>query len=151
MNGPSPVGCDEVEPLLPLIADQSVDAEGEPAAFAHLAGCRRCQEALLRHDLVSLALVGTVIPATSVPQTWRISLPWALAAASLLVALGVLAYAWQQALLRPPGPDTEIVAVKAPDGRTVWVLRRNGQTVILDAPTEHQERPAGTPVLLPRN
>jgi hypothetical protein len=48
--------CDEVEALLPLVADGSLDETSDPALFAHIARCCPCQDSLARHDLVGLAL-----------------------------------------------------------------------------------------------
>ncbi len=64
MNPPAPeptdnrseATCDEVEALLPLVADGSLDETSDPALFAHLARCCACQDSLARHDLVELAL-----------------------------------------------------------------------------------------------
>ena len=48
--------CDEVEALLPLVADGSLDEVSDPALFTHIARCCPCQDSLARHDLVGLAL-----------------------------------------------------------------------------------------------
>ncbi len=50
------LSCDEVEALLPLVADGSLDEVSDPALFAHIARCCPCQDSLARHDLVGLAL-----------------------------------------------------------------------------------------------
>ena len=85
-----PYSCDEATPLLPLVADQSLTQADDPALFDHLALCPRCQEALVHHDLISLALAET--PATRPPQPrivrsgWWWALPMA-AAAGLAVTV----------------------------------------------------------------
>ncbi len=77
--------CDEVEALLPLVADGSIDLSADPALGAHLGTCAQCQDSLARHDLVDLALRR---PATLDRDRGRLHLPWpvALAVAASLVA-----------------------------------------------------------------
>ena len=83
---PTALTCDEVEGLLPLVADDAVDPDGDPALFAHLAHCTRCQDSLARHDLVSLALARRpeVVPEKQ-PLRFPVRL---LAAAGIAVVLG---------------------------------------------------------------
>jgi hypothetical protein len=143
----SEITCAEVEPLLPLIADGVVDAAAEPAIFAHLAGCQECQEALFRHDLVSVALVGAPMPPRSV--TRRIHWPWAVASAASLAAVCALAWPETPARVAAPAvatvaPDIEVLTLSGgPTGLPITVLRRGKTVVILPpAPTSND----GTPV-----
>lgn len=91
---PSPLCCDEVEPLLPLVADGAIDAAADPAIFEHLARCQDCQDCLARHDLVHLGLErGRTSKVLTMPpmRGWHYRLPWPAAAAVLsFVALGLL-------------------------------------------------------------
>ncbi len=89
----APLTCDEVEALLPMIADGQLDEVSDPTLFTHLADCPRCAGTLATHDLISLALAPTVVgaprrglrfPVWATARTW---LPRA-AAAVVLVALG---------------------------------------------------------------
>jgi Putative zinc-finger len=85
--------CDDVEALLPLVADGTLDEAGDPAVFQHLADCERCQQSLVSHDLIALSLTRMVqAPAPApAPQIlrprWPRFLP-AAAAAGLLIAGG---------------------------------------------------------------
>ena len=54
------LSCEEAEALLPLVADSALDADSDPALFAHLARCVICQESLACHDLVALSLTRNV-------------------------------------------------------------------------------------------
>ena len=92
--------CEEVEALLPLVADGALDADADPALFMHLARCCECQDALLRHDLVTVALevtrpgavAGGSARRPAAPRTVirQIFLPWPAAlAASLVAAAGL--------------------------------------------------------------
>lgn len=146
-----PLACEDVEPLLPLIADGALDQAAEPAAFTHLADCEHCQEQLALHDLVGIALTGaTAAPARPRPRTLRLPLPWALATAASIAA--VLAAVWavhadrragaaDQALAhaseRAPS-DTEVLTVPGPQpGSVLYVIRRGDQVVVVDP---HQEQ-----------
>ncbi len=82
--------CDEVEALLPLIADGVIDDSSDPDVFAHLAICERCQRSLALHDLVQVSLVPAasalrVAPRVAPRPFWRHLVP---AAALLAVAIG---------------------------------------------------------------
>ena len=80
--------CDEVEALLPLVADGSIDLATDVALGAHLGACTQCQDSLARHDLVDLALRR---PSPSDRPRGRLHLPWPVAlavAASLVAAVG---------------------------------------------------------------
>ncbi len=96
MTTHSPLGaltCDEVEPLLPLVADGQLDEAGDPALFAHLADCPHCADSLAAHDLITLTLERqptTAAAARSAVRmtSWQRWLPLA-AAATLVVGLGL--------------------------------------------------------------
>jgi hypothetical protein len=120
--------CDEAEALLPLVADGTLDAASDPALFAHLADCERCQTSLARHDLVQLAL--SAAPPRPRRQVLRLALPWAIASAACLVAaVGISIAAWP----RPaPPPATQIVRLDSEDGRVRYLIIRDGVSEILD-------------------
>ena len=160
-----PIACEDVEPLLPLIADGALDQAAEPAAFAHLADCEHCQAQLALHDLVGIALAGTAAttPARPRPRTLRLPLPWALAAAASIAA--VLAAAWavhadrragaaDQALARAgerTPSDTEVLAIPGPQpGSVVYVIRRGDQVVVVDPRQETARDGTEVPVGLRR-
>ncbi|MCK6490002.1 MAG: zf-HC2 domain-containing protein [Planctomycetes bacterium] len=159
MSDPRPIPCDEVDPLLPLIADGTLDESKEPAVFNHLAGCARCQDQLVRHDLVTLALE----PAAGTPrrrpaQVVRLPLPWAAAAAASIAALVAAGWALQAdrraavtVAAATPASDTEILTVPGQrPGEEVYIIRRNGpdgQTVLVVDPRQGAARAAdGTDV-----
>ena len=85
MTRPS-LSCDEVEELLPIVADGTLNDVSDPTLFMHLADCERCQQSLVTHDLIAVSLPR----AARLPQPrmlrpwWQRALPVA-AAASLLV------------------------------------------------------------------
>jgi hypothetical protein len=83
--------CDEVQELLPLVADGAITAEDDPQLFVHLAACPDCQSELLTHDLVELALAQGRKPAeTARASVIQYQVPWPVAAAAtLLLATGV--------------------------------------------------------------
>lgn len=97
---PPPASCEDVEPLLPLIADGAIGVEQEPAAFAHLADCAHCQEQLARHDLVTLALAPAGAPARRRTAVLRLPLPWIVLG---LAPLGIAAAWWSGR--RPAAPS----------------------------------------------
>ena len=87
--------CEEVEELLPLIADGVLEPDDDPAVFNHLARCPDCQQSLATYDLIDLAMSQSQDSAQSdaksnddskVIHMYR--LPWAAAAAWLLCAGG---------------------------------------------------------------
>lgn len=87
------LSCDEVEALLPLVADGVLGATDEPNLFAHLSGCPRCQASLANFDAIDIILSNghSPQPAHLGPEVvhYRLPLPWALAASALLgLALG---------------------------------------------------------------
>jgi hypothetical protein len=83
------ISCADVEPLLPLIADGSLQPNEEVAVFEHLYSCDCCQDALARHDAVSFALGGSAEQAsTSLRIVHRqLSVPWMIASAAAAAAV----------------------------------------------------------------
>lgn len=100
--------CDDIRPLLPLVAEGLIDAESDPHVFHHLHGCDSCQRELAGEDLITLALAGAAdVPAGKrQAEVVHYRLPWpASLAAGLLLALGLFAvWQWQQADIGP-GPE----------------------------------------------
>lgn len=136
------LSCDEVASLLPLVADGALDAEGDPALFAHLARCCECQEALVRHDLVTVALERTRLGSVSVNEAPRrrepirqVFLPWPAALAASLVAAAGL-WMWlassQHAQVGPQTPATQVVQVLGADGQPVYVVVQGDQVTVID-------------------
>lgn len=131
--------CEEVDALLPLVADGAIDADADPALFAHLARCCDCQDALMRHDLVTVALEAT---RTDVPTTAarpapirHVFLPWPAAlAASLAAAAGL--WGWlatlQASRTTPQAPATQVVQVLGTDGQPVYVVVQGEQVTVID-------------------
>lgn len=154
---PPPASCEDVEPLLPLIADGAIGVEQEPAAFAHLADCAHCQEQLARHDLVTLALAPAAAPVRRRAAVLRLPLPWAAATAAsiaALVAAGWALHADRRAetalAATAPASDTEILAVPGRrPGEEVYIIRRNGPdgpTVLVVDPRDGARPGDGTEV-----
>ena len=163
--------CDEVEALLPLVADGAIDQAHDPVLFAHLATCERCQESLASHDLVGIALAQR----SAVSRTPRILRPtwqrWVPAAAAALVAIGmagvvatrpgaatsavaaatakpsrpIAAPTANPITAAPPQIEIEVVAVPGSSPDHPHYLVRKGQQVLLVAPastaTEQQAPP----------
>jgi anti-sigma factor RsiW len=127
--------CAEVEQLLPLVADGALDAEADPVLFAHLGQCAECQEALARHDLITLA-IGQGAAASAAPRLAVIHyrLPrmvaWA-SAAVLMLGLGGTAW-WMRGApqTEPLVADREIIHVTVPGDATGngYYLIRNGDS-----------------------
>ncbi len=109
--------CDDVEALLPLVADGTLDAAGDPAVFLHLADCERCQQSLVSHDLIALSL--TKMAQAPAPQIlrprWPRFLP-AAAAAAMLIGGGWWALAAHDPVVVPSAPT---VAAATPAAATV--------------------------------
>jgi anti-sigma factor RsiW len=129
--------CEEAEVLLPLVADGALDTTADPALFAHLARCEQCQEALMRHDVVSLALTRSrpaSLMATGPARRWRVrTLPWPVAlAASLAAAAGL--WGWLATLPRatPSTPALQVVQVPGPDGQPVYVVLDGDRMTVVD-------------------
>jgi hypothetical protein len=135
--------CEEVEALLPLVADGALDADADPALFMHLARCCECQDALLRHDLVTVALevtrpgtVGAGItrrPSRTVIR--QVFLPWPAAlAASLVAAAGLWLWLASMHSARPT-PEvqaTQVVQVVGADGQPLYVVVQGDQVTVID-------------------
>lgn len=112
----APPTCDEVEALLPLVADGAIDEQADPALFAHLSTCEHCQESLAAHDLVTIALEQPRAPAPRILRpVWRRSLP--LAAAAML-AVGVTGW-----VAARPAAETEVPLVAATPPAQVPITR----------------------------
>lgn len=145
--------CDEVADLLPLVADGALDADADPALFTHLARCCECQEVLLRHDLVSVALESTRparAPHAVPPRRAAIRqvfLPWPAAlAASLVAAAGVWMWlASMRPLTAPQAPATQVVQVIGADGQPVYVVVEGDQVTVIDPRAMDGKAPAGQP------
>ncbi len=133
--------CEEVTALLPLVADGALDADGDPGLFAHLGRCCECQDVLMRHDLVTVALERTR-PASSVSTASprrvpirHVVLPWPAALAASLVAAAGL-WMWlaslQQARTAPTTPAMQVVQVLGADGQPVYVVVQGDQVTVID-------------------
>lgn len=132
MSTPAPLttlSCDEVEPLLPLVADGQLDETGDPALFAHLADCQHCADSLAAHDLITLTLERRPAAAPSPTlrfPAWQRWLPLA-AAAILVVGVGLTlgsgmqtiapvapSVAKKPAAAHPTAPVVAVTAIPAP-------------------------------------
>lgn len=149
--------CEEVADLLPLVADGALDADGDPALFTHLARCCECQEVLLHHDVVSVALERTrpaQVP-KAVPRRGaairHVFLPWPAAlAASLIAAAGL--WMWLVSLqpqAAPAAPATQVVQVIGADGQPVYVVVQGGEVTVIDPRAMDGKAPSGQPQLTP--
>lgn len=154
--------CEEAEALLPLVADGALDDATDPALFTHLSRCCDCQEALMRHDLVTVALettrCGSVISGPSCqrdakrPVIRHVFLPWPAAlAASLAAAAGL--WMWlaslQPARTTPATPATQVVQVLGADGQPVYVVVQGDQVTVIDPRTIDGKAPTGEPQVQP--
>jgi hypothetical protein len=141
VTAPTPLTCAEIEALLPLVADGVIDQQADAPLFAHLATCEHCQEALARHDLVSLALAdpaGAERPRLRIVHR-RLPLPIALAsaaAAALAVGtwwLGLPAVHEPAAPMTAAAPEREVIRIDQP-GREPAYLVRDGDRLVLVTP-----------------
>jgi hypothetical protein len=155
-GGPREMGCEEAGALLPLVADGALDAEADPALFAHLARCCDCQEALMRHDLVGIALEATRPPQAGEAARRRalirhVFLPWPAAlAASLAAATGL--WMWLASLQQHPpvvSPAPEVVQVLGADGQPIYVVMKDGQMTVVDPRAIDGKAPAVQPQVTP--
>src|SRR5580658_5260309 len=133
------LGCEDVEPLLPLAADGAISVASDPAVFAHLARCSDCQESLARHDLITIALeCGRGQAHAPEDRGWHYRLPWP-AGAAALVAVAVLV-GW---VAQHPQGQRPALAAKASDfqvfqitdaklGHPVFGVWRDGKMMIID-------------------
>lgn len=137
--------CEEVEALLPLVADGALDADADPALFMHLARCCDCQDALMRHDLVTVALevtrpgavAGSSARRPGTPRTVirQVFLPWPAAlAASLVAAAGLWMWlaSMQSARTVPEVQATQVVQVVGADGQPLYVVVQGDQVTVID-------------------
>ncbi len=150
------MSCEEADALLPLVADGALDAEADPALFAHLARCCDCQDALMRHDLVGIALQTTRSATTAEvtrPAVIRhVFLPWPAAlAASIAAAAGLWMWlATLQTQQRPlPVATPEVVQVIGADGQPIYVVLHEGQMTVVDPRAIDGKGPATQPQLTP--
>jgi hypothetical protein len=144
--------CADVEPLLPIIADGGLDPSTDVEIFAHLARCQDCQDALARHDLVTLAIANG---AEAPPQSSRLELvhlrlPLPYAIASAAAAVFALAGAWwlTQAAQQPSAPQSAMLAQKLlpknaseiirvtkpgqPNGQPYYLVVQDGSVMLID-------------------
>jgi len=134
------MSCDEAEALLPLVADGALTAGEDPALFAHLAGCSTCQRSLADHDLIGVALQhGAARISPRLGKVIRLPLPWAIASAACVAAIVAIGVAIHTRMHDVSSPSIEVVAIpgSTPE-RTVYVLRKGEQTVVLDPAAARQ-------------
>jgi hypothetical protein len=146
--------CVEAEALLPLVADGALDADSDPALFAHLGRCAACQESLARHDLVELALARDGVGA-SAPRAlrYRLPLPWAIASAACLVLAVTLAWGYEReashavdyaariAAITPlPQPETEVISLGDDPQHPAYVILQDGQAVVVQPNPQQPQR-----------
>ncbi len=154
--------CEEVVSLLPLVADGALDAEADPALFTHLARCCECQEVLMRHDLVTVALEATRPALMSRDGAHQrehqrapirhVFLPWPAAlAASLAAAAGLWMWlaSMQPGRVAPTTPAMQVVQVVGADGQPVYVVVQGDQVTVIDPRAIDGKAPAGQPQVTP--
>jgi hypothetical protein len=133
------LGCEDVEPLLPLAADGAIDVSSDPAVFAHLARCSECQASLARHDLITIALEcgRSQVPAP-VERGWHYRLPWPAAVAALVAVAVLVGWAADRPLAPSPAlaaaaPDFQVLEVTDSKlGHPLYVVSRDGKVMIID-------------------
>lgn len=147
--------CADAEPLLPLVTDGALDERSEPGLFAHLAGCAHCQHLLAQHDLIAVTMerASRERPLRRRPllRLWHLGAGLA-TAAGLALAIGLT---WPDRLAPPVTNATAVTssseaaprirAVTRPDGRTVYLVFRDGSAFLVDpleADTGRQEVPS---------
>ncbi len=134
--------CDEVESLLPLVVDGVLNEESDPALFAHIARCVNCQDVLVQHDLIQIALEqssessSTVMASPFKITNWHHRrLPWPVAmAASLCATIGLWAWlnATQNTQDKGSQTHTQVVPVKTEDGQSVYVVFDGENVTVID-------------------
>lgn len=158
------LGCEEVEALLPLVAEGAITPEDDAELFAHLAECPDCQADLALHDLTTLALSHgrEPQPVAGDEAAEVIRLPWTAVAGGLLVAAGLVVAAWLGLSGAEPiapvaePPRTTVVDVRIDeDGNEVFVVEQDGELIEVRNFDRGDERAGGagsvsTPVGMPR-
>jgi hypothetical protein len=146
--------CEEADALLPLVADGALDPEADPALFAHLSRCCDCQDALMRHDLVTVALEATraEVPIARRAPIRHVFLPWPAAlAASLAAAAGL--WMWlatlQAGRTTPQASATQVVQVLGTDGQPVYVVVQGDQVTVIDPRAIDGKGTGAQPQVLP--
>lgn len=138
MTRPS-LSCDEVEELLPLVADGTLNDVSDPTLFMHLADCERCQQSLVTHDLIAVSLPRAArLPEPRILRPWwQRALPVA-AAASLLVGGAWLAVESSKTAPVPgPGPVGLASAPAAPLAKANPVAAATSSKSVAPKPTAH--------------
>lgn len=135
MNQPRPeMSCDEVQALLPLVADGSLDQMNDPVLFEHLTRCGECQDALVGHDLITIALESSRPDTARSGRklTFRLPLPLA-AAATLLFGTGIwiAAQSWH-ASSTAAAPLVDVTRVPGADGRMRYEIRQGDGVQLVD-------------------
>lgn len=151
MREPVQISCQDVEELLPLIAEGLIDPDSDAEVFEHLADCEACQEQLHQHDELTLALgQGRMFDTqTRRADVIHFKLPRSLAAAAaaiLLACIGLLgAYSSgvlhgtehadpSESMLSLEQPETQILEVLPPqpgDDVPMIIIRHNDRTMIM--------------------
>ena len=137
-TGTTVLSCDDVEALLPLVAEGAIEPEDDAELFAHLAECPDCQADLALHDLTTLALSHgrPQSPAAGEAASEVVRLPWPAVAGGLALAAGVILAVWlgrsagDEAVSATEPPRTQVVEVRRDaDGNEVIVLDRDGERI----------------------
>jgi hypothetical protein len=147
--------CVDAEPLLPLVADGVLGPAEDPALFDHLATCPECQEALARHDLITLALAHGRPEPVRRPRLrpWHLAIPLAAAAAvAMAVALPTAAPAPPPEPQAAPAPTPTAIHITreatvlpgALPGRSLILVRRGDQVLVVDPLPPAPAAPADT-------
>ena len=128
------MSCAEVEPLLPLVADGSVDPDADPGLFAHLASCPSCQQLVAEHDLVTIALergASLNAPVTRQPKSpLRLWLPIATAASLVIAGTIVWRLANAPGTARDQTDVTRVAVSTAPSPQAAPIAK----TIVTDKP-----------------
>lgn len=138
------LSCDEVEALLPQVADGRLDQDADPVLYEHLARCHACQDALVRHDLIAVALERSrpALVRTSRSLVFRLPLPLA-AAATLLFGAGIwIAVQSLTTAAAPAEPLVDVTRIPDPAGKVLYEIRQGDGVQLVDP--ERLDRPAET-------
>ena len=151
--------CDEVEALLPLIADGSLEVAQDPAVFVHLATCDHCADLLARYDVAALAVEAVLRPPVAKPRLRLLPIRrhrsaimrWLpLAAAACLVHVApaaapvtpVLASAESDRTPMPNRPDIDITVIPGQmPGHQFFLIRQGGVTTVRETLPPGMEHP----------